>query len=226
MQALTALPDLPTSPISTALPVLSALQWRYAVRRFSDERLPAKDIEALIEATRLSASAYGLQPYRLIQVDSRAVRERLLPHAMGQDKVLHCSHLLVLAAETAVGDHTVERYMSLMESTRPLSAEARSGMTRHMKSVIDGMTPVERAGWAREQVFLALGTLLAAAASMQIDSCPMTGFEAQGFDQVLGLSTQGLTATALCALGRRHPEDDHASLAKVRLPANDFAQVI
>ncbi len=48
MQALTALPDLPTSPISTALPVLSALQWRYAVRRFSVERLPTNDFARVI----------------------------------------------------------------------------------------------------------------------------------------------------------------------------------
>ncbi|WP_226664687.1 NAD(P)H-dependent oxidoreductase [Microbulbifer aggregans] len=206
--------------------VLSALQWRYAVRRFSEERLPASDVETLIEATRLSASAYGLQPYRLFQVDSRAVRERLLPHAMGQYKVLHCSHLLVFAIETRTGDETVDRYMSLLEGARPVTADDKAGMARHMKGVLAGMTTVERASWAREQAFIALGTLLTAAASLQIDSCPMTGFEAEGFDQVLGLAEQGLTATALCALGYRHPEDDHAILEKVRLPANDFAQVI
>ncbi|MFV8781099.1 NAD(P)H-dependent oxidoreductase [Microbulbifer sp. SA54] len=206
--------------------VLSALQWRYAVRRFSEERLPAGDIETLVDATRLSASAYGLQPYRLIQVDSREVRKSLLPHAMGQDKILHCSHLLVFAAETDLGEHTVDRYMALLGSARALSQEAHAGMSNHMKTVIAGMTPAQRTGWAREQVFIALGTLLTAAASMGIDSCPMTGFASHGFDQVLGLIEQGLTATAVCALGRRHPDDDHAGLAKVRLAASDFAQVV
>ncbi|WP_288132157.1 NAD(P)H-dependent oxidoreductase [Microbulbifer sp.] len=230
MQKLSAQPatqsTLSRQPFLSALPILSALQWRYAVHRFSDEQLPANDVEALIEATRLSASAYGLQPYRVLQVDTREIRERLLPHAKGQDKIVHCSHLLVLAAETEPDDHTIARYMSLLTAARTPTPEAHTGITRHMQSVLAGMTPAERAHWAREQVFIALGTLLTAAAGMHIDSCPMTGFDAEGVDQVLGLNSQGLSATALCALGRRHPEDDTALHAKLRLPTDAFVQVV
>jgi nitroreductase len=206
--------------------LLPALQWRYAVRQFNDEPLAAAEVEALIDATRLSASSYGLQPYRLIQVDSREIRQRLLPHAMGQDKVLRCSHLLILAAETETGDITVERYMAQLARLRNLTLAAREGMMNHMKAVLAAMSPAQRQAWAKEQAFLALGTLLTAAAVMGIDSCPMTGFEAAGFDAVLGLAAQGLTATVVCALGRRHPSDDNAGLPKVRLAQRDFLQVV
>jgi nitroreductase len=37
--------------------LLPALQWRYAVRQFNDEPLAAAEVEALIDATRLSASS-------------------------------------------------------------------------------------------------------------------------------------------------------------------------
>ncbi|WGL15019.1 NAD(P)H-dependent oxidoreductase [Microbulbifer bruguierae] len=206
--------------------LLSALQWRYAVRRFTEQQLPSQVVEKLIEATRLSASSYGLQPFRIIQVDSRKVREQLLPHAMGQYKVLDCSHLLVFAAETNSDETTVNRYISQRTEACDLSLKAQMGIAKHMKSVLAKMTPYERHIWAREQVFLALGTTLTAAAVLQIDSCPMTGFAAEGFDRVLGLTERGLTATALCALGYRHPEDDQAGLPKVRIPVRDFLQVV
>lgn len=206
--------------------LLSALHWRYAARRFTQARLPDQVIHSLVEATRLSASSYGLQPYRLIQVDSLALRAQLLPHAMGQQKVLECSHLLVLATETNAGDATVDRYMALRGRLHDLTPEAQSGMADHIKTVLSGMTATERQAWAREQAFIALGTLLTAAALQNIDSCPITGFEAAGFDRVLGLPEQGLTATALCVLGHRHPDDDQADLPKVRLAPREFVQVV
>lgn len=206
--------------------LLPALKWRYAVRRFNDDRLAEQDVYELIDATRLSASAFGLQPYRLIRVDSPQTRERLLPHAMGQDKVVHCSHLLVLAAETGLGEASVEHYMRQLQAVRALDPQARAGMAAHINGVLAAMTPDQRTAWAREQAHIALGTLLAAAAVMGIDSCPMTGFDPAGFDEVLALPEQGLTAVALCTLGRRHPEDATASMGKVRTPYTDFLKVV
>ncbi|MBN7798328.1 nitroreductase family protein [Parahaliea mediterranea] len=206
--------------------LLPAMQWRYAVRQFNDERLAEQDVYDLIDATRLSASAFGLQPYRLIRVDSRQTRERLLPHAMGQDKVVHCSHLLVLAAETAPGAASVERYMRQLKAVRALAPQARAGMAEHVNGVLAEMSLAQRLAWAREQAFIALGTLLAAAAVMGIDSCPMTGFDSAGFDAVLKLPDQGLTAVALCALGRRHPRDATAEMGKVRTSYADFLKVV
>lgn len=206
--------------------LLSALHWRYAARRFTEERLPDQVIHSLIEATRLSASSYGLQPYRLIQVDSLTLREQLLPHAMEQNKVKECSHLLVFATESDASGETVDRHMELRGRLHGMTPEAQSGMADHIKTVLSGMTAAERRAWAREQAFIALGTLLTAAALMKIDSCPITGFEAAGFDQVLKLPDQGLTATALCALGYRHPDDDQADLPKARLAPREFVRVV
>lgn len=58
---------------------IEALNWRYAVKKFSDERIPAFELKELLDATRLSPSSYGLQPYSVIVVESKAVRQELLP---------------------------------------------------------------------------------------------------------------------------------------------------
>jgi len=196
--------------------LIEALNWRYAVRQFSSQRLEEEKVQQLLTATRLSATSYGLQPYRLILVNDRAVRRQLLPYAMGQDKVVDCSHLVIFAAQTAVGDDMVDHYIESVADTRGIPVNDLQGLADHMKSVFAGMNRAQKREWTHQQVSIALGTLLTAAAVMKIDSCPMGGFDAQGFDSVLGLADMGLESAVICALGVRHPDDANARLAKVR----------
>jgi len=196
--------------------VIEALNWRYAVRQFSPERIDEKKVRELLTATRLSATSYGLQPYRLIVVNDLDVRRELLKHSMGQDKVLHCSHLVVFAAQTDIGDEMVDQYIRSVAQARHISVNDLQRLADHIKAVFASMNESQKREWAHQQVYIALGTLLTAAAVMKIDSCPMAGFESQGFDRVLGLGEQGLESVVICPLGVRHPEDKSTELAKVR----------
>lgn len=202
--------------------ILTALNWRYAVREFSPELVAEEKLTRLLEATRLSASSYGLQPYKFIVVIDKATREALLEHSYGQRKVLQSSHLIVLAAQTQIGDDMVERYINQVIATRGVDYEQLQGYADHMKSAIAVKSGAERQAWAREQVYIALGTLLTAAAVEGIDTCPMTGFNSTGYDQVLELPEMGLSATAICAVGKRADTDQAAQQAKVRYPYEDM----
>lgn len=196
--------------------VIEALNWRYAVRKFSPQRIDDKKIQKLLTATRLSATSYGLQPYRMIMVDDKSVRNKLFQYSLGQKKVVDCSHLIVFAAQTDISEAVVDRYVHSVAKTREISVDELKDMADHMKSVFASMNSEKRREWAHQQVHIALGTLLTAAAMMQIDSCPMTGIEHAGYDEVLGLSNIGLETSVICALGVRHPEDRNALLKKVR----------
>jgi len=203
--------------------IIEALNWRYAVRQFSSELIDDKKVQELLTATRLSSTSYGLQPYRLILVNDRDVRQELLPYSMGQDKVVECSHLLIFATQTNIGDDMVDRYIQSVAEARDMPVADLQGIATHMKEVFAGMDAAQKREWAHQQAYVALGTLLTAAAVMQIDTCPMGGFEAAGFDRVLGLAERGLETAVICALGVRHPDDGNAHLAKVRY---DHAEMI
>jgi nitroreductase len=196
--------------------VIEALNWRYAVREFSPERIDDMKMQELLTATRLSASSYGLQPYRMIVIDDINIRRRLLKHSLGQQKVVDCSHLLVFAAQDNIGDEMVDSYIYSVARTRAIALEELTGLADHMKSVFSGMSEEQKREWAHQQVYIALGTMLTAAAMLQIDTCPMTGIEASGYDDVLELAKQGLETSVICALGVRHPKDRNAGLKKVR----------
>jgi nitroreductase/dihydropteridine reductase len=74
--------------------------------------------------------------------------------------------------------------------------------------------------WMEKQVYLALGTLLLGATSLDIDACAMDGFDNRILDQELGLRTKGLTSVVVVSLGYRSQADFNAKLPKSRLPHN------
>jgi len=202
-----------------------AMNWRYAVRQFSDEQVSDVELDQLLESVRQSPSAYGLQPYQLIVVASRDIRNRLLEHAYGQQKVVDCSHLLVLAAHRDIGDDLVDRYISLASAARGVTESELAGYRDGVKAALAAQSLEQRAETAHRQAFIALGTLTTSAALLGIDCCPMSGFDPAGFDAVLGLEKFGLTASVICAIGRRHPDDASALYPRVRVPREQLISV-
>ncbi len=205
---------------------IEALNWRYAVKSFSSKSLDEAQLESLLEATRLSPSAFGLQPYRLLLVSDPEVREQLLPFSMGQDKVVNSSHLLVFAALDQVDERLVDEHIDLLQSNRGGHSDDYQGFSAHLKAFFGRMNEQEKNIWADQQLYIALGNCLTSAAFLGIDSCPMTGFEPAGYDQVLGLKEEGLRTVAICALGQREETDSAAEQAKVRIPASLFTRVV
>ncbi len=203
--------------------MLDALNWRYAVKKFSDDKISSPELVNLLEAVRLSASSYGLQPYNIIVVESKPIRERLVHYSYGQDKVAKSSHLLVFAAHTNIGDVTVDRYINKYVQLSNKSRSELHNYAEHIKSALSDKTSEQKQEWAHQQAYIALGNLLTCAAVMKIDSCPMSGFDRDGYDAELGLNKKGLTTTVICPIGRRHPEDTWVRLPKVRF---DYDEIV
>lgn len=68
--------------------------------------------------------------------------------------------------------------------------------------------------------------MLAACGELKIDSCPIEGFEPDGYDKLLGLKEKGLIATVVMAAGY-HAEDDHNfNKVKVRKSKEELFQMI
>ncbi len=202
--------------------VIKSLNWRYAVKQFSTEILKENEVRELLTATRLSASAYGLQPYRLLVVKSTDIRKQLVAHSMGQDKVLKSSHLIVFATQTNIGDETVNAYIEKVAKVRDISIKNLQETADQIKDAFAVKTNQQKDEWARNQTYLALGNFLTCAAIMEIDACPMEGFYAKGYDSVLGLAEKGLTTSVVCPIGKRFEYDLYASMTKVRFDEDEM----
>lgn len=193
------------------------LNWRYATKKFdTSKKVSQKDLEYLLEATALSASSYGLQPYEILVVKDAALRNKLQPAAWGQSQITEASHLIVLANQSTFGEELVDDYLDNVSATRGIPSIDLQGYADFMKSKLMPLSESAKATWTARQTYIALGNLLSAAADLKIDTCPMEGFDNAQFNEILGLKEKGLNAAVLVAIGYRSREDKTQHYKKVR----------
>ena len=191
--------------------------WRYATKKFdASKKVSKEDLETLKEAVRLSASSYGLQPYKVLIIDNPELRAQLQPAAWGQSQIVDASQLIVFANITDFGDTQIDAYINNVATTRGLPTDALQGYSDFMKSKISTLPLENRNVWTSKQTYIALSNLLNAAAELNIDVTPMEGFEPTKFNEILGLEAIGLNASVVATIGYRHSEDDTQNYAKVR----------
>src|SRR6185312_3183304 len=80
--------------------------------------------------------------------------------------------------------------------------------------------------WTQRQAYIAIGFLLETAALLQIDACPMEGFQAAEYDKLLKLEGTGWGSVAVVTLGYRSEKDQYAKAKKVRLEKSQVIQII
>ncbi|CAL1521475.1 NAD(P)H-dependent oxidoreductase [Chitinophaga sp. MM2321] len=207
--------------------ILQKLEWRYAVKKFDAARkLSAAQLDRIIAATRLSASSYGLQPYKILVVENPAVREQLRKASWNQTQITDASHLVVFARYNDLQASHVDDYTKNIAATRNINPEDLAGFAGVMKGTVNRLDAKDAAVWTSKQAYLALGTLLTAAAAEDIDACPMEGFDAAQYDEILGLKDKGLATVVIAAIGFRADDDVMQHAKKVRKPMDELVEMI
>ncbi len=197
--------------------------WRYATKKFdTTKKIDALDLEFLKESMRLSASSYGLQPYKIFIIENPEIRAKLLPAAYGQTQIIEASHLIVFANQTEVDAQYIEQYLKNISQTRSIPIETLNDYGAFMKGAIARQTPEQTQIWTSKQAYIALTNLLNAAPEREIDVTPMEGFDAAQFNQILDLTSQNLNAAVIAAIGYRHSEDNTQYYNKVRKPNHEL----
>lgn len=205
---------------TTASQLVNALEWRYATKVFSTQKIPAETWQAIEKSLHLAPSSYGLQPWKFFIVSDPAVREKLKPVSWNQTQVTDASHLVVFARRTEMTEVDVNDFFNLMITERNANATTLEPYRQMMLGgVVKGKDAVGQKDWAARQVYIALGQLMACAAMVGVDTCALEGIDPAQYDQILGLKGSGYETLVACAVGYRSPEDKYANLKKVRFPA-------
>ena len=203
------------------------LNWRYATKQFdASKKIAAKDLETLKEAVQLSASSYGLQPYKIIVVQDDAVKAKLKEAGYNQSQFTDASEVFVFAHQTDFGPELVDSYIKIAADAKGVKSEDMQQYADTMKNSLLNLPQEAKAGWTARQAYIALGNLLSAAAAHKIDACPMEGFNADAFDEILDLKKDNLHAVVVATLGYRSEEDKHQNDPKVRRPQSELFQTI
>lgn len=197
--------------------LLAGLRWRYATKSFDTTRkIPAETWDAIEESLVLTPSSFGLQPWKFLVIQDPGVRSNLLAESWRQSQVTDASHFVVLAARTDLTSQDVEEWIARMSEVQGAPAEALAPLKGMIEGFAQSMSHEARHAWNIRQCYIALGQLMATAAVLDIDSCPMEGLSTTGYDHVLGLEGTGYATVVACALGYRSADDKYAVVPKAR----------
>jgi nitroreductase len=207
-------------------PVIDALQWRYATKVFDAERqIDAATWNCLEEALVLTASSYGLQPWKFLVITDAAIRAELRPHSWNQSQITDCSHLVVMLKKRTITAADADRLIEATASTRGIEASVLDGYRQIIQvDLIDGPRSQVIGQWSANQVYIALGNLLTSAALLGVDTCAIEGFSPPDYDRILNLESSDYQSCVVCACGYRSSDDKYASLRKVRYSAADLIE--
>ena len=203
--------------------LIEDLNWRYAAKRMNGESIPQEKLSTILEAIKLSPSSAGLQPYKVVVIGDKEIKDRIFKEAAPQPQIPESSHLLVFAAwEKITADH-ISEYMQLIAKTRDISVESLAKFQESITGGILSRTEEVNFDWAARQAYIALGHALVAAATEHIDATPMEGFNNAKLDEILGLKAKGLKSVVIMTLGYRDQENDALAKAKkVRRPSEEL----
>lgn len=196
--------------------ITNALHWRYATKRMNGAKVPKDKMDVILDAISLAPSSFGLQPYSVLVIEYEAMLEKIKPIAMMQPQITEASALLVFAVWDKLTTEKIDIYINRVAAERNVTIDS----LKQVKEMIEAQLKNSDADnfiWNSKQAYIALGVALVAAATEEIDSTPMEGFDKNLLDDLLNLKEKGLRSSVIMTLGYRDTKNDYlANLKKVR----------
>lgn len=214
-------------------PVLEAIFKRRAVKLFEPFELCSQTRQQILDAARHAPSSFNTQPYRFFWVESAAKRTEVAGLCLGQAPAKSASALVVAVADIGSLGATSQSQLEWMRSTGRFSKAkiedyertAKIGRILFMPGPfgvfgaikwalfrllnlwkVMGMPPLSRQDlfkWATKSTSLACENLMIAAEALDINTCPMEGFDGRRLAKYLGLSARYHEIVMVIALGKR-----------------------
>ena len=192
---------------------LENLEWRRAVKHFGPGEVDA----GLVLRSMVNApSSFGLQPYKIVVVQNKEVKEKLSAVSYNQPQVTECHTLFVLCARSDI-EERAEEYLK-MTGAEGMREMLMAFITYSFKHIPD------RIAWSSKQAYIALGFGLAAAAEEKIASCPMEGFKSGEVAKILDLPDT-LVPVVYLAVGEK-TKNDGTNTPRFRFPESDLVSIV
>jgi nitroreductase / dihydropteridine reductase len=206
--------------------LINDLNWRYAAKLMNGKSISDEQLNMVLTAINLSASSYGLQPYKVMVVSKPETKIKLQEAAYGQLQVGSSSHVLIFMVPLKITEEYIQNYISLIAEERAIPAGFLDDFKKTLETTIIALPSDVQQVWATKQAYIGLGTALVAAAEQKIDACPMEGFDALKFDKILNLEEKGIKSVVMLVLGYRAETDTYANFKKVRKTMEEMFEMV
>jgi nitroreductase len=203
--------------------IIDALTWRRAVKVFDTTKYVSdEDFHTILDAGRLSASCFGIEPWKFIEVVDPALRAQIREAAYGQAQVTDAARFVVIARRTDTDAIATDLVARTAKAQGKSPAELDGLLQAATGTITSKPEGAVRDGWLSAQTYIPLGTMMTVASMMGIDNAGMEGFDRAKVDEILGLAGKNLTSLTFFVLGYRG-DDAWSKRPKVR---HTFEEVV
>lgn len=197
---------------------LDNLDWRGAEKAFDPaKKISEADLSKILHATKMAPSSFGIQPYHFYVISDQATKMKLKEKGYNQQQFEDASHVIVFCGRSDLKER-IAKYFEIASGGDATKRAEMKDYEAMMNGFAAGKNESEAMIWAQRQAYISLGFAMAACAELSIDSCPMEGFDAAAFDQILNLPAN-MKSVAVLALGYRK---DLPHFPKVRFSDEDL----
>lgn len=173
--------------------LLKLLNERFTAKSYDkDKKVSDDDFMRIIEAARLSPSSFGFEPWRFIHLKNREVLDEILPYSWGaKASIENASHIVLILARTKNDLLPYSEYLNdLHTNTFKFDKELLERRYKTFDGFINNdfrLVESDRSmfDWASKQTYIALANMLNMAASLNIDSTPIEGFDQEKVHEIL-----------------------------------------
>lgn len=113
--------------------LLDALNWRYATKRMTGEKIDQALVDQILEATRLAPTSAGVQPIHIFSITNKDVKEKISPIALNQPQITESSHLLVFTAWDNMADQRIQDVYDYTNTERGLPLDTTADVVSGLK---------------------------------------------------------------------------------------------
>ena len=203
--------------------LIEALNWRYATKRMTGEKLDEETVNQIIEADRLAPTSAGLQPVHLYVISDQETKAKIQHIAFGQPQIVESSHLIVFTSWATIKDEEINKVYEYTNAQRGISNDKTADTVANLKQLFSTFSEEEQYHHTAKQAHIAFGIAIAAAAELGVDATPMEGFDKARIDEFLDLKSKNLRSVVLLSLGKRKVDEDWLlPLKKIRQPKEKF----
>ncbi len=180
--------------------LLKILKYRHACKEFNTKKnVSDKDLKYILECGRLAPSSFGVEPWKFIVIPRDKIIQEMISAAYDQKQVLTCSHLIIVVAKIKDVSKNSKYVEDLFKQRVP--SDKWKLVYDHYNHFIEKLSQKELFDWSSKQCSFASSQMMIAAASLEIDSCPMEGFHSKQMLEVLGLSDKEYGISLLLPIG-------------------------
>ncbi len=189
-----------------------AIKFRHACKTFCKKKIISdEDMYFILEAGRMAPSSFGQEGWKFLVITNQDLKQKLRPLCWNQAQIETCSHLVVILA--AIEDLKVENgEVQKRFARRRLPKEQEEAYIKRYREFLSKEIANEEMmfAWSSKQTYLAAMQMMLAAASIEIDSCPIEGFEKEKVEEILRIDIKKYQVSLLLPFGYRiYPQKKH-----------------